>query len=117
MNGQPRCQKCGKRLTDPVSIACGLGPECRGGGAGHGKRFGMAQKRRQARAARTQAFASGQPVQIGVNTFEPVQTQNGLAYQRPGDKRPIPAAEFKTWLERYDFITHDSTPSGEQVAG
>lgn len=27
----PRCKKCGKRLTDPLSIAAGLGPECRGG--------------------------------------------------------------------------------------
>jgi len=24
------CQKCGKKLTDPLSLAIGLGPECRG---------------------------------------------------------------------------------------
>ena len=27
---EDRCAKCGKRLTDPASIAAGLGPECRG---------------------------------------------------------------------------------------
>ncbi len=27
----PRCVKCGKPLTDPFSIAVGMGPDCRGG--------------------------------------------------------------------------------------
>jgi hypothetical protein len=29
-DGRPRCRKCGRPLTDPVSIALGLGPVCRG---------------------------------------------------------------------------------------
>jgi hypothetical protein len=29
-DGQPRCAKCGRVLTDPVSIALGMGPTCRG---------------------------------------------------------------------------------------
>jgi len=34
---QPTCSKCGRRLTDPYSIAVGMGPECRGGAARAGK--------------------------------------------------------------------------------
>lgn len=30
MSDQPRCKKCGKPLSDPVSIARGMGPECAG---------------------------------------------------------------------------------------
>lgn len=30
MNKKPRCKRCGKPLSDPVSIAAGLGPQCRG---------------------------------------------------------------------------------------
>ena len=26
----PHCSHCGRRLTDPFSIAIGMGPECRG---------------------------------------------------------------------------------------
>lgn len=33
---QPVCSKCGQRLTDPYSIAVGMGPECRGAAAGKG---------------------------------------------------------------------------------
>jgi hypothetical protein len=28
---KPRCSKCHRALTDPFSIAVGMGPECRGG--------------------------------------------------------------------------------------
>lgn len=27
---KPQCSKCGRALTDPFSIAVGMGPECRG---------------------------------------------------------------------------------------
>ena len=29
-DGRPRCSKCGRILTDPVSIALSMGPVCRG---------------------------------------------------------------------------------------
>ncbi len=29
-DGRPRCATCGRVLTDPVSIALGMGPVCRG---------------------------------------------------------------------------------------
>lgn len=35
----PKCSKCGRRLTDPFSIAVGMGPECRGGLARKGWKF------------------------------------------------------------------------------
>ena len=28
---KPHCTKCGRALSDPFSIAVGMGPECRGG--------------------------------------------------------------------------------------
>lgn len=30
MSDQPRCKRCGKPLRDPLSVAAGLGPVCRG---------------------------------------------------------------------------------------
>ena len=27
---KPQCSKCGRPLTDPFSVAVGMGPECRG---------------------------------------------------------------------------------------
>ena len=34
-----RCSKCGRVLTDPYSVAVGMGPECRGGAAKRGVKF------------------------------------------------------------------------------
>lgn len=36
---QPCCSRCGKPLTDPYSIAVGMGPECRGGAKKKGWKF------------------------------------------------------------------------------
>lgn len=33
-NGIVRCKRCKRPLTNPVSIAAGMGPKCRGGGGG-----------------------------------------------------------------------------------
>ena len=39
MEINPRCNKCHRRLTNPLSIAAGMGPQCRGGrGAGRRSR-------------------------------------------------------------------------------
>ena len=32
------CSECGRTLTNPVSIAMGVGPVCGGGGAGRGRK-------------------------------------------------------------------------------
>jgi hypothetical protein len=36
---KPHCSKCGRALTDPFSVAVGMGPECRGGMAKKGWKF------------------------------------------------------------------------------
>lgn len=36
---QPRCVKCGKPLKDPLSIAVGMGPDCRGSLSRRGWKF------------------------------------------------------------------------------
>lgn len=42
---KPRCCKCGRALTDPFSIAVGMGPECRGRLSKRGWRFPKPQYR------------------------------------------------------------------------
>ena len=39
------CSRCGRPLTDPYSIAVGMGPECRGGAKKKGWRFPKAKWR------------------------------------------------------------------------
>ncbi len=34
-----RCSRCHRVLTDPYSVAVGMGPECRGGAAKKGMKF------------------------------------------------------------------------------
>jgi hypothetical protein len=36
---KPVCSKCGRALTDPFSIAVGMGPECRGALSRKGWKF------------------------------------------------------------------------------
>ena len=36
---KPQCSRCGRALTDPFSIAVGMGPECRGGLSKKGWKF------------------------------------------------------------------------------
>jgi len=40
-----KCKACGRPLTDPVSVAVGLGPVCRGGSSGRGRRSGSGSRR------------------------------------------------------------------------
>ncbi len=40
-----KCSKCGRALTDPFSIALGMGPECRGRLSKRGWRFPKPQYR------------------------------------------------------------------------
>lgn len=51
MKGAPRCSRCHRVLTDPVSISLGIGPECRNGSshnggrkASNGHRFGVSEQ-------------------------------------------------------------------------
>lgn len=40
---KPQCSRCGRPLTDPYSIAVGMGPECRGAAARRGVKFPKAK--------------------------------------------------------------------------
>lgn len=42
---KPQCSKCGRALSDPFSIAVGMGPECRGGLSKKGWKFPKPQYR------------------------------------------------------------------------
>lgn len=42
---KPQCSRCGRPLTDPYSIAVGMGPECRGAAAKKGAKFPKARYR------------------------------------------------------------------------
>lgn len=103
MTGKPRCSKCGRVLKDPVSIAIGLGPECRGDSGGRGKKVSIRQRRRQARAYRTLAFKEGQPVTIGVG-------ETARTYRREGDSwvdqngHRMSSTEFAGYLRRFGLV-------------
>ena len=54
---KPTCKKCGRVLTDPYSIAVGMGPKCRGDGPGRGGHVSVPVKRSGGKAYA--AFGSG----------------------------------------------------------
>ena len=39
MSNVAKCSRCGRKLTDPFSIAIGMGPECRGALSKKGWKF------------------------------------------------------------------------------
>lgn len=98
----PRCNICGRPLTDPASIAAGVGPECGANGkAGKGARR-VASKR-----ARAEAYANGQRVTLG-------QTAAGtpVAYERDGELWTDPATghtmsadQLEAYLNRHGLVT------------
>ena len=111
MSANPtHCKRCGKPLTDPLSIAIGLGPECRGGAGRSRKAPTIRQRNASARVYRAQAFASGQPVVIGSNTYQ--RTERGWS---DGKGSPIPDNQFLAWLDRYGLVDHESTVALKQV--
>lgn len=95
MPGQPICSKCHKPLTDPMSIAIGMGPECRGGG-GRSHKLTRSQVRHIQCIGRAESFMQSQPVVIGDVTFYKAEkgwTEDGKHFQKE--------EELKKWLERY----------------
>ena len=94
---QPKCKHCGKKLTDPVSIACGAGPECRGDSP-KGKKAMVAHVRK----SRGQAYQAFQGFSISNNavTFQP--TEDG---RWQDDKGRISTHEqLGKYLKTYQFI-------------
>lgn len=66
----PKCKVCGRPLRDPVSVAIGAGPTCRG-------QRGRASRRSVARAnrrARREHYDAGVCFTVGELEFVPVST-------------------------------------------
>jgi hypothetical protein len=66
MNNKPRCKRCGKPLSDPVSIAAGLGTQCRGAAQKSSSRR-VRQTERHARGSGG-ATAAGSDLSVGMIT-------------------------------------------------
>lgn len=66
----PKCKVCGRPLRDPVSVAIGAGPACRG-------QHGRTSRRSVARAnrrARRERYDAGMRFAVGEMEFVPVST-------------------------------------------
>lgn len=92
------CQRCGRILSDPVSQALRMGPECRGGSRPATRR----QVRVNNRVLRGVAYAEKTTVKIG-------QT---LTYQYDpkddswkNDKSSSTHEKFGEWLKQYQLVT------------
>jgi len=92
MNAVARCRVCKKPLTDEVSIALGIGPECRQGKGKHAQR---AEKRIE----RTHGYLAGTTVEfVNVIYRRTPQgwTSDGIRFSKDD--------EFLAWLRRYNLI-------------
>ena len=63
----PKCAKCGRKLTDPYSIAVGMGPECRGGAVKKGTK--LPKPRYRVRNGRVEflGLTSAEPLPVNVD--------------------------------------------------
>jgi hypothetical protein len=64
-NKNDRCLKCGRKLKDPVSLALGMGPECRGNSKTPSRRQMAATNR----LSRGQAYADRTPIKFANMTY------------------------------------------------
>lgn len=60
MEGKPRCEKCGRALKSPASIARGMGSKCAGVTATSGKRVHPKTRRSSGRVYQSVGMSSGQ---------------------------------------------------------
>lgn len=74
---KPQCSRCGRPLTDPYSIAIGMGPECRGAAAKKGVKFPKARY----------YVSHGRVIFEGLEKAEPVSAEGGR--QKADEKREI----------------------------
>lgn len=95
MPGKTKCSKCGRKLTDPVSVALGIGPECRGGSHKVG-RMTKHQTRRLRGIYRADAFCRGNPVVISSSV---IFRRDDKGWSSDGEHH-TGDADFKKWLEQ-----------------
>lgn len=91
MSPKPRCKKCGRVLKDPVSIAAGMGPVCRGGSGG-----GRASQAVRSRRSHGHSY-DGAGHGHGADLL-PLGDLSGLF-------DPKPKTSLEQWLERVSVET------------
>lgn len=122
---KPRCKRCHRVLHDPVSIAIGMGPECRGD-SGHSTRSPQVHQKSSRGSAysgaaspaetRAAALASGQPVETGLRNPRTltevvyVPDENGNYVDRSSGHTCTPA-ELEKCLEACGLIHKTSLPT------
>jgi hypothetical protein len=93
-----RCSRCGRELTDPVSQALRMGPECRGGARPATRR----QVRVNNRVLRGVAYAEKTTVKIGQTLVYQYDPKDG---SWKSDKSTSTHERFGEWLEQYELVT------------
>lgn len=73
---KPQCSRCRRPLTDPYSIAVGMGPECRGAAAKKGAKFPKARYH----------VSHGRVIFDGLEKAEPLNAEGG---RQRDEKREI----------------------------
>lgn len=97
-NNSPKCTRCGRTLTDPVSIAIGMGPGCRGTGKPRTKR----QRLISSRILRGQSYSNKSPIQFAGNVFTFEKDNN--VWKSASTSILRSDEEMKAMLEKYKAI-------------
>ena len=93
------CSECHRVLTDPVSIAMGIGPECRKNG----------MIRRAVRVQRSLNFNDHLPMVVGQDTH----SKKPLIYRWDGfmwtdGKHRAAEKDLKKWLLKYNLVDKET---------
>ena len=85
---KPRCSVCGRTLKDPVSIAAGAGPVCRGAsGGGHSN---ATPRARRHGGSTYGADAAGIAIPLPLGDLSQLFTK----------PQPVSKSDFDAWLEK-----------------
>jgi hypothetical protein len=93
-----RCQRCGRVLTDPVSQALRMGPECRGGSRPASRR----QVRVNNRVLRGVAYAEKTTVNIGQTVTYQYDAKDD---SWKSEKSASTHEKFGEWLLQFQLVT------------
>lgn len=99
---QPKCKRCGRPLSDPVSVAIGIGSECRNGSGGR-RKMTKAQTRHLHSISRAVDFVQHKPILFGNVSYrreEKGWTSDGKQFSSD--------EEFKKWLQRYSLADFEA---------
>lgn len=93
-----RCQRCGRVLTDPLSQALRMGPECRGGSRPATRR----QVKVHNRILRGVAYAEKNTIKLGQTlTYQYDSKNNSWKSERSSSTHE----KFGEWLQQFQLVT------------